>query len=92
MDTPWLEELLRCEWQLRHRATNNYIGFVVKKSPQDQKNRCSNGRREVFLRVTLCELPIRIVFGNSESHLQILLDKRVERGIISNAEVRLCEF
>ena len=25
MDTPRLEELLRCEWQLRHRATNNYI-------------------------------------------------------------------
>lgn len=92
MDTPRLEELLGCEWQLRHRATNNYIGFVVKKSPQDQKNRCSNGRREVFLRVTLCELPIGIILGNSESHLQILLDKRIERGIISNAEVRLCEF
>ena len=92
MDTPWLEELLGCEWQLRHRATNDYIGFVVKKSPQDQKNRCSNGRREVFLRVTLCELPIGIILGNSESHLQILLDKRIERGIISNAEVRLCEF
>ena len=92
MDTPRLEKLLGSEWQLRHRATNDYIGFVIKKSPQDQKNRCSNGRREVFLRVTLCELPIGIILGNSESHLQILLDKRIERGIISNAEVRLCEF
>ena len=92
MDTPWLEELLRCEWQLRHRATNNYIGFVIKKSPQDQKNRCSNGRREAFGRKLLRKFPIGIILGNSESHLQILLDKRVERGIISNAEVRLCEF
>lgn len=92
MDTPWLEELLGCEWQLRHRATNDYIGFVVKKSPQDQKNRCSNGRREAFGRKLLRKFPIGIILGNSESHLQILLDKRVERGIISNAEVRLCEF
>lgn len=92
MDTPRLEEFLRSERQLRYRPPDNYIGFVVKKSPQNQKNRCSNGRRQAFSRKLLRKFPIRIVFGNSESHIQILLDKRIERGIISNAEVRLCEF
>ena len=87
-----MEEFLGSEWQLCHRATNYYIGFVVKKSPQDQKNRCSNGRREAFGRKLLRKFPIGIILGNSESHLQILLDECVERGIISDAEVRLCEF
>ena len=92
MYAPRLEELFRCEWQLRHRATNYYIGLVVEKCPQDQKNRCSNGRREALSRKLLRKFPIRVILGYPESHLQILLDECVERGIISDAEVRLCEL
>ena len=92
MYAPGLEELLGSEWQLRYRATYYDIGFVVEKSPQRQKNRSSNGRRQAFSRKLLRKFPIRIVLGYSESHLQILLDKHIEGGIISNAEVRLSEF
>lgn len=86
---PRLQELLSSEGQLRNRPPDKHIGFVVEKSPQCQKNSRFNRRREVFFRVSLCELPIRIILGNGESHLQILLDKHIKRGIISNAEVRL---
>lgn len=92
MDTPRLQEFLGSEGQLRYRSPDKHISFVVEKSPQCQKNSRFDGRREVFLRVSLCELPIRIILGYGESHLQILLDKRIKRGIISNAEVRLGKF
>lgn len=92
MYAPGLQESLGSEWQLRYGTPHDHIGFVVEKSPQRQKNCRSNSRREAFRRKLLPEIPIRIIFGYTESHLQILLDKAVERGIISNAEMRLGKF